>query len=120
MKAIEILQQYWDVVNQFFVHAQYCAVKDVRTPECHDFWTAVMYTCFGVAALLAIPTVAAVVKERLALYRSRQTLDSPTVIADEISIEKAKTIGAADPDITHEEYATMIREYTSSHSAARV
>jgi hypothetical protein len=120
MKAIEILQQYWDVVNPFFIHAQYCALNDVRTPECRDFWTAVMYTCFGLAALLTIPTVAAVIKERLAFYRSRQSLDPPTVVADQISTDEIKPVDASDPDITHEEYATMIREFTNSHSAARV
>lgn len=106
-----MLQQYWNAAVHIFIHAQHCVVKDVRTAECQNFWTAVMYACFGLAALILIPTAISLIKLRAAYHRSNNGVGARSTGTDDTSDEATRFETPEVLDIPHEEYAAMIRKY---------
>ena len=120
MKAIEMLQPYWEFVKRLFVYAQYCVESELRTPVCRDFWTWSLIASFAVAALIAFLVGKTVFREQLEFYRNRKRLEARKIVADEETMEEAKWKGedAVDVELTHEELAAKMRESLNARAAS--
>ena len=112
MKAIEILQQYWEQFKKLLVYAQYCADNEIQTPVCHDFWMSTIYVSLGLGLIIAAILGKKIFKEQLELYRNRKRLEARGIVADEETMDQAKWKGedAADVDLSQEELAERMRE----------
>ena len=112
MKAIEILQQYWEQFKGLLVYAQYCADNEIQTPVCRDFWTWTIYASLGLGLLIAVILGKKIFKEQLELYRNKKRLEARKIVADEETMDQARWKGeeAADVELSQEQLAERMRE----------
>ncbi len=112
MKAMEILQQYWEQIKRLLIYAQYCADNDIRTLVCHDFWMWTIYASLGFALLIAIVLGKKIFKVQSELYRNKKRLEARKIVADSETIEQAKWKGEdnLEVELSQEELAARMRE----------
>ena len=112
MKAIEMLQQYWELINRLWIYAQYCAQNDVRTLVCRDFWMWTVYVSIGLGFLIAVILGKKIFREQLEFYRNKKRLEARKIVADEETMEQARWKGEAssDNELSQEELAARMRE----------
>jgi hypothetical protein len=112
MKAMEILQQYWSQIERLLVYVQYCAVNDIRTPVCRDFWHWTVYFCIGLALIIVFIAGKKILKAQLELHRNKKRLEARKIVADAETIEQAKWVGddSQQSDLSQEELAERMRE----------
>jgi class 3 adenylate cyclase len=112
MKAIEILQQYWDQTEKFLSYARYCAGNDIQTAECRDFWLWTVYAAIGLGVLIAFIIGKKTLKEQLEFYRNRKSLEARRIAAADNDAEEIPAIprveAVADVELSQEELAAKI------------
>ena len=82
MKAMEILQQYWEQAKRLLVYIQFCIDNDIRTPVCRDFWTWTVYLCVGLALLIIFVVGRKILRAQLELRRNKKRLEARKIVAD--------------------------------------
>jgi class 3 adenylate cyclase len=76
MKAVEILRQYWEHIEQLLIHARFCAGHDIQTAECRDFWLGTVYVAIGLGLLIAFIIAKKTLGEQLEFYRNKKKLEA--------------------------------------------
>ena len=111
VKAIEILQQYWEQIKRLWVYIGYCADNDIRTPVCRDFWMWTAYVSLGLGVLIVVIIAKKILREQLEYYRNRKRLEARNIVADAETIEEAKWKGedSSDVELSQEELAERMR-----------
>ena len=112
MKAIEILERYWEQFKGLLVYIGFCIDHPVQTLVCHDFWLWNVYVAFGLGLLLAVMIGKKLLKEQMEFRRNRNRLEARKIVADEETIKQARWKGedAADVELSQEELAAKMRE----------
>lgn len=112
MKAMEILQQYWEQAKRLLVYIQFCIDNDIRTPVCRDFWTWTVYLCVGLALLIIFVVGRKILRAQLELRRNKKRLEARKIVADAETIEQAKWVGDDNQqtELSQEELAERMRE----------
>ena len=112
MKALEMLEQYWQELKKLFAYIQYCTGADIQTLVCRDFWLWSVYAAAGVGLLIALVIIKTVFREQLEFFRNRKRLAARQVVADEETMNEAKWKGDDDVDtnLSQEELAERMRE----------
>ena len=112
MKAMEILQQYWEQAKRLLVYIQFCIDNDIRTQVCRDFWTWTVYLCVGLALLIIFVVGRKILRAQLELRRNKKRLEARKIVADAETIEQAKWVGDDNQqtELSQEELAERMRE----------
>ena len=120
MKAIEILQQYWEQVEKFLIYARYCGDHDIQTIICRDFWLGTVYAAIGIGLLIALVIGKKALREQLEFYRNRKRLEARKIVAADETMEQAKpnVEAATDVDLSQEELAAVIRREMKARAEA--
>ncbi len=110
MKAIEILQQYWDQIGKLLLHARSCAGQDLQAAECRDFWLWTVYVAIGLGLLIAFKIGKRTLREQLEFYRNRKRLEVRKIAAAQEEGARAipKVEPIADAGLSQEELAAKI------------
>ena len=93
MKAIEILEQYWEQIKGLLVYIDFCIDHPVQTLVCRDFWLWNVYVSFGLGLFIAIMIGKKLLKEQLEFRRNRKRLEARKIVADPETIEQARWKG---------------------------
>ncbi|MBI4192898.1 MAG: hypothetical protein HY525_20485 [Betaproteobacteria bacterium] len=112
MKAMEMLQEYWEQLKRLWVYAQYCVDNDIRTLVCRDFWMWTVYISLALGLLIAVIVGKKIFREQLEFYRNKKRLEARKIVADAETIEQARWKGESDSDLelSQEELAARMRE----------
>jgi class 3 adenylate cyclase len=110
MKAVEILQQYWEQIEKLLIYARYCAGHDIQTAECRDFWLWTVYAAIGLGLLIAFIIGKRTLREQLEFDRNRKKLEARKIAdAEEERMRAVPNVGAiADTELSQEELAAKI------------
>jgi class 3 adenylate cyclase len=110
MKAVEILQQYWEQIEKLLIYARYCAGHDIQTAECRDFWLWTVYAAIGLGLLIVFIIGKRTLGEQHEFYRNKKKLEARKIAdAEEERMRVAPNVGAiADADLSQEELAARI------------
>ena len=110
MKAVEILQQYWEQIEKLLIYARYCAGHDIQTAECRDFWLWTVYAAIGLGLLIALIIGKRTLREQREFDRNRKKLEARKIAdAEEERMRAAPNVWAiADAELSQEELAAKI------------
>ena len=110
MKAVEILQQYWEQIEKLLIYARYCAGHDIQTAECRDFWLWTVYAAIGLGLLIAFIIGKRTLREQLEFDRNRKKLEARKIAdAEEERMRAVPNVGViADAELSQEELAAKI------------
>ena len=110
MKAVEILQHYWEQIEKFLIYARFCAGHDIQTAECRDFWLWTVYAAIGLGLLIAFIIGKRTLREQLEFDRNRKKLEARKIAdAEEERMRAVPNVGViADAELSQEELAAKI------------
>ena len=112
MKALELLQPYWEFVQRVYAYCAYCATHPISETGCREFWTWGMIGSFALVGLIVFLILKTVLKEQLEFRRNKKRLEARQIVADEETMADAKWKGedAQDVPLTQEELAARMRD----------
>jgi hypothetical protein len=112
MKALELLEQYWQEVKKLFAYIQYCAEADMQTPVCRDLWLWSVCLAVGVGLVIAFVIAKTVFRGQLEFFRNRKRLAARQIVADEETMNEAKWKGDddANTELSQEQLAARMRD----------
>lgn len=120
MKAIEILQQYWEQVERVLTYARYCAGQDVNTIVCRDFWLWTVYAAVGLGLLIVFVIGRKAVTEQIEFYRNRKRLEARRIADEEAALEQARSRveDVQDTELSQDELAAAFRQGIKARAEA--
>lgn len=112
MKAMEILQQYWEQLKRLWVYIQFCLDNDMGSHVCQGFWRWTMYLAIAVALMIAFVVGRIVLREQLEWHRNRKRLAARGIVADAQTMEELRWKGEDNraTDLSEQELAERMRE----------
>lgn len=110
MKAIEMLQPYWEQLGKLFTYVRYCAGADMATAECRDFWLWTVYAAVGLGLLIVFIIGKKALKEQIEFHRNRKRLEAQRITADAEEMMRAvsREGAVAEAEISQEDLAAQI------------
>jgi len=120
MKAIEILQQYWEQLARLLTYAKYCAGQDVSAIVCRDFWLWTVYAAVGLGLIIVFIIGRKAVKEQLEFYRNRKRLEAQRIADEDAAAELARWRVEASPvtELSQDELAAAFRQGIKARAEA--
>lgn len=122
MKAIEIIQAYWEQLQKLLTYAQYCAGHEIQTAGCRDFWMWIVYAVSGGVLLIAYVVAKKTWRENREFERNRRRLEARDDIADDATMRQS-VVNFGEPvdvPLSHEELAAVIRENLKTPNVERI
>ena len=111
MKALDLLEYYWEQAAKLLDYVRYCTSQDVSTAVCRDFWLGTVYAAVGVGLLIAIVIGKKVLREQLEFRRNKKKLEARQQQEEEAKRQAAMSAEAAPAvDVSQEELAASIKQ----------
>ena len=111
MKALELLQQYWEQAGELLAYVRYCAGQDLQTAVCRDFWLGSVYTAVGIGLLIAFIIGKRVLREQLEFRRNQKKLEARRLLEEEEARQQAQPGAETVPadDVSQQDLAASIK-----------